>query len=118
MPSVFAASVPTGAATGKWRKPPRGLARGSSSIEAPPQGVSHLSFFDIITSIPIAATAEGRDISGRAQCRPAIRTEREPDRPRVGNLTGAAYANQRMTLYPEIAKFQIVKRNTMVALRW
>ena len=36
----------------------------------------------------------------------------------VGNLTRAAYANQRMTLNSEIAKFQVVKRNTMNRAAW
>ena len=35
----------------------------------------------------------------------------------MGNLTRAAYANQRMTLYPEIGKISVKRRNTMVALR-
>ena len=35
----------------------------------------------------------------------------------VRKLTHTTYANQRMTLNSEIAKFQVVKRNTMIALR-
>ena len=35
----------------------------------------------------------------------------------VGNLTRAAYANQRMTLNSEIGKISKQRRNTMVALR-
>ena len=36
----------------------------------------------------------------------------------VRKLTRAAYANQRMTLNSEIAKFQVVKRNTMNRAAW
>ena len=35
----------------------------------------------------------------------------------MGNLTRAAYANQRMTLNSEIGKISTLGRNTMVALR-
>ena len=35
----------------------------------------------------------------------------------MGNLTRAAYANQRMTLNSEIGKISKQRRNTMVALR-
>ena len=35
----------------------------------------------------------------------------------MGNLTRAAYANQRMTLYSEIGKISVQRRHAIVALR-
>ena len=35
----------------------------------------------------------------------------------MGNLTRAAYANQRMTLSEKLRQSIVVKRNTMIALR-